>query len=300
MASSLKNVAIVGASGSIGSIILNSLIASSKFTITVVTRKESEAVFPSNVTVVKSDYSEADLETAFKGKDAVISAVGALGFGEQKKFVDAAIRAGVKRFIPSEFSSSWEDEAVLQLLPLFGVKKELVGYLKSKESEGLTWTGIATSGLFDWGLGNGFLEFNIADRTATIWDGGRKSFTLTNEETLGQSVISVLEHPQETSNRYLYVASVETTQQDILVALENATGAKWTVNETTTDSQVEEGQKKLQAGDFGGALILVRATVFSNTPGLRANYIKEEQFANSLLGLKIESIEDTVKRVVGK
>jgi hypothetical protein len=76
--------------------------------------------------------------------------VGATAFGEQKRFVDAAIRAGVKRFLPSEFSANSQNEAVLQLLPLLRLKKELVEYLKSKENEGLTWTGIATSGLFDW------------------------------------------------------------------------------------------------------------------------------------------------------
>lgn len=76
--------------------------------------------------------------------------MGATGLGDQKRFVDAAVRAGVKRFLPSEFSVSSENAAVLQLLPLFGQKKEVIEYLKSKESVGLTWTGIATSGLFDW------------------------------------------------------------------------------------------------------------------------------------------------------
>jgi hypothetical protein len=102
------------------------------------------------VTVLKTDFSDGGLETAFKGQDVIISVVGATAFGEQKKFVDAALRAGVKLFIPSEFSVSSQNEAVLQLLPLFGQKKELVEYLRSKESEGLTWTGIATSGLLDW------------------------------------------------------------------------------------------------------------------------------------------------------
>lgn len=80
----------------------------------------------------------------------MISAVGATGFNEQKALVDAAIHAGVKRFIPSEFSASSQNETVLQLLPLFGQKNDLIKYLKSKESSGLTWSGIATSGLFDW------------------------------------------------------------------------------------------------------------------------------------------------------
>lgn len=142
------------------------------------------------------------------------------------------------------------------------------------------------------------MEFDIANRQATIWDDGNKSFTLTNEKQLGQSVVSVLQHPQETSNQYLYIASVETTQQQILAALEEATGAKWTVVETSTDTQVGEGVKRLAAGDFSGALALVRATVFGNSAGLRANYAKDEELANDVLGLKLESVKDTVRRVV--
>ncbi|KAJ5831691.1 hypothetical protein N7474_000002 [Penicillium riverlandense] len=305
MASSLKNVAIIGASGSIGKIILDGLVTSAQFTITVISRKESEATFPSDVVVHKTDFSGAGLEAALKGQDAVISVVGAAGFGEQKKIVDAAIRAGVKRFIPSEFSASSQNEAVLHLLPLFGQKKELVEYLKTKESGGLSWTGIATSLLFDWrllqqGLGNGILEFDIANRKATIWDSGEKSFTLTNEKQLARSVVSVLQHPQETSNKYLYVASVETTQKDILAALEETMKTQWTVTETSTDAEISGGVKRLSAGDFSGAITLVRATAFGNTPGLHANYAKEETLANEMLGLSLESVQDTVQRVVGQ
>jgi hypothetical protein len=240
-----------------------------------------------------------------------------MGFGEQKKLVDAAVRAGVQRFLPSEFSASSQDDAVLQLLPLFRQKTELIEYLKGKEAEGLSWTGLATSGLFDWvwlrilhsptvailiscvqGLENGFLEFDIANRTATIWDGGNKSFTLTNEKHLSEAVVSILQHPQDTSNKYLHIASVETTQNDILAALEEKTGTKWTVNATTTEEQVSEGVRKLGAGDFSGAFTLVRATCFGSIPGLRANYAKDETLANGMLGLKLDSVEDTVERVV--
>ncbi|KAJ5520100.1 hypothetical protein N7463_000553 [Penicillium fimorum] len=237
MASYSKNVAIIGASGNVGKIILGSLVASSQFGITVISRKESEATFPPGVTVLKTDYSGKGLEVAFKGQDVVISAVGASAFGEQKKFVDAAICAGVRRFIPSEFSANSQNDAVLQLQPLFGPKKELVEYLKSKEADGLTWTGLA----------NGFLEFDVASHTATIWDGGNKSFTLTNQKAL-----------------------------------------------------VNEAVKKLAAGDFNGAFVLVRATVFGNTPGLHSNYAKEENLANNVLGLHLETVSDVVQRVLNE
>ncbi|KAJ5805696.1 uncharacterized protein N7503_003298 [Penicillium pulvis] len=297
MATILKNVAIVGASGNIGKIIFDSLVASNKFTITVISRKTSEAIFPPGVTVLKTDFSDSALRDVLQGQDAVISAVGATGFNEQKALVDAAIHAGVKRFIPSEFSADSQSEAVLQLLPLFGQKNDLIKYLKEKEVSGLTWTGIATSGLFDWGLRNGFLEFDLSNHTATIWDGGHKKFTLTNANQLGQSVVSVLEHPQETSNMYLYVASVETTQRDIVAALEKVTGVKWTTEDTTTDEQVSAAVKKLTAGDFSGAFALVRATCFGNTPGLHSSYLQDEYFANELLGLEMDNVENTINRL---
>ncbi|KAH8433991.1 aromatic alcohol reductase [Aspergillus melleus] len=298
MSTGYKYIAIVGASGSIGKIILNGLIEYSLFSITAITRKESEATFPPGVTVRKTDFSESDLEAAFKGKDAVISTVGATGFAEQKKLVDAALRAGVKRFIPSEFSASNQNENVVRLLPLFGQKTEVLKYLKTKESEGLSWTGIVPSLLFDWGLENGFLGFDISNRKATIWNGGNKKFTLSNEKQLAQAVVSTLQRPEATKDQYLFIASVETSHKELLAALEEATAAKWDVTKTTTDEQVNDGMQKLGAGDFSGAFNLVRAISFGNIPGLNANYIRDERLGNDVLGLELESVKDTVNRVV--
>lgn len=102
------------------------------------------------MTVRKVDFSsDAALTSALTGQNAIISTLGATGFGEQKKLVDASVAAGVQRFLPSEFSASSQDDAVLGLLPLFGQKKELIEYLKSKESQ-ISWTGVATGLLLDW------------------------------------------------------------------------------------------------------------------------------------------------------
>lgn len=144
------------------------------------------------------------------------------------------------------------------------------------------------------------MEFDIASHIATIWDGGSKSFTFTNQTALGEAVASVLVHPDETKNQFLFIASVETTQKDILAALEEESGVKWTVNNTTTDIQVTEAVKKLAAGDFSGNFSLVRASVYGNTPDLHSNYAKEEKLANDVLGLQLETVSDVVKRVLNK
>ncbi|KIN03226.1 hypothetical protein OIDMADRAFT_18549 [Oidiodendron maius Zn] len=298
MATILKNVVIIGASGTVGKLVLEAFVDAPQFNVTLLSRSSSDATFPAGFTVRKSDYSEADLVAAFKGQDAVVSVVGLAGFGDQKKFIDAAVSAGVKRFIPSEFSSNTLSPAVLELLPVFGQKKEVLEYLKTKEASGLTWTAIWTAMLFDWGLGSGFLGYDLAAKTATIWDGGNSVFTLTNADQLGRSVSAVLERPAQTANKNLYVASAETSQKEILSALEEATASKWTVTNTTTDKEVSEATEKLSKGDFSGAFTLVRATSFANTPNLRANYVRDEELANDLLGLKLESVKDTVARAV--
>ncbi|KAF4335652.1 hypothetical protein FBEOM_10489 [Fusarium beomiforme] len=298
--SSYKNVIVVGASGSIGKIITEGLVSTSKFNVTVLSRKESTATFPRAVTVRVTDFSEADLVNALKGQDVVISALGIEGFDQQKTIVDAAVHAGVKRFLPSEFSSSSEDPVVLQLVPLFEKKKDLIEYLKSKEKDGLSWTGLATGLLFDWGLANGFLGFDIAKRAATIWDDGNKKFTLTNEKQLARAVTSVLGHPDETRNRYLYVYSVETTQNEIVRSVEKISGLNWTINSTSTEQQIAEAKRLLGAGDFSGGYILVRATTYGDVPGLRANYAQAKDLANGALGLEVESVEETVKRVISQ
>lgn len=150
------------------------------------------------------------------------------------------------------------------------------------------------------GLTSGFLGYDLTNRTATIWDGGDKRFTLINERELGQSVVSVLKHPQETANKYLYVASVEVTQNEILQTLEEQTASKWKVADTTSDAQKSEAFKRLSDGDFSGGLILVRATSFANDPTLHANYVTDEELSNDLLGLGPESVKQTIKRVLSK
>jgi hypothetical protein len=99
---------------------------------------------------VKVPYSEPELVKVFEGQDAVVSAVGPAGFLEQKVFVDAAVKASVKRFIPSEFSSSTLNDVARQLVPVFEYKKQVLDYLKEKEATGLSWTGLATGPLLDW------------------------------------------------------------------------------------------------------------------------------------------------------
>lgn len=72
---------------------------------TILSRATSSAAFPTGTTVKKVDYEdEAALVEAFTGQDAVISTLTAQFVASQTKLIDAAAKAGVKRFIPSDVS----------------------------------------------------------------------------------------------------------------------------------------------------------------------------------------------------
>jgi hypothetical protein len=137
------------AGGNLGPSILTPFLAS-PFKITVLTRPTSKSTFPASATVIKTDYSPSSLASAFKDQDAVISIVGNEGFADQAKIIDAAIAAGVKRFIPSEFGSDTANPTVREIVPVFNGKKQVVDYLKTKESATFSWTAFITGPFFDW------------------------------------------------------------------------------------------------------------------------------------------------------
>lgn len=71
---------------------------------------------------------------------------------EQEIIVDAAINAGVKRFIASEFGSNMMVKKSADLV-IFNRRVAARKYLEKKAAEGkITWTAIACGAFFGWGM----------------------------------------------------------------------------------------------------------------------------------------------------
>ena len=83
-------------------------------------------------------------------QDVIISTIGLSAQAEQYKLIDAAIEAGVKRFIPSEWGMDNADVNNQGLCPIFKGKAETEIYLRSKESPTFGWTAVATSIWLEW------------------------------------------------------------------------------------------------------------------------------------------------------
>ncbi|KAL8868331.1 MAG: hypothetical protein Q9174_005062 [Haloplaca sp. 1 TL-2023] len=152
MSTPLKNVIILGASGNVGTPTVSALLAAGTYTITALTRASSTAIFPTGIKVHKipDDYPTPELLTAFKGQDVVIDLLPPSNPKQQNAIADAAAEAGVKRYIPSEFGSDTSNPKVVQMVPIFAAKADILEYLKGKEGTGMSWTAVVNGAFFDW------------------------------------------------------------------------------------------------------------------------------------------------------
>ncbi|KAF9871389.1 NmrA-like family protein [Colletotrichum karsti] len=154
----MVNIAIAGGSGDVGQEVLSALVARGKHDILLLSRKDVPATeLPSSVKWVKTNYSVEELTTIFKGEgvETVLSFVagdpssGAHG-DTQKNLVDACIRAGVKRFAPSELAAS-----KFEHMPWYTFKQAARDYLSevNKDKKVLEYT------LFHPGLFTNYMTF---------------------------------------------------------------------------------------------------------------------------------------------
>lgn len=99
---------------------------------------------------IDDTYPQDQLLEAFKGQDAVLSLLPAMNTNLLNSIADAAAQSGVKRFIPPEFGGDTAAPEMLKLVPMFNSKAAVTNYLKTKESSGMSWTGVVNGAFFDW------------------------------------------------------------------------------------------------------------------------------------------------------
>jgi uncharacterized protein YbjT (DUF2867 family) len=285
--STIKNVAIFGASGSLGAPILKVLLASEKFNVTVITRTGSKSTFPDTLKTIPVDYTSIEEVTeALQNQDAVVSAVGTEGFLGQKVFVDAAIAAGVQRFVPSEFGSDLSHPKVAPLA-VFGYKVAIRKYLEEKVAAGakISYTFVVNSGFLDWGLEHNFL-LNWKAGKPEIFDSGDQLFSATSLESVGQAVVGVLTHLEETKNRQVKVQDLQVSQNQLLAIAKKVDPKRtWEpvpINVKELEVSVAE---KLAGGDY--------------SMGVMYDQIKLSMFGGNEYGQPFESNDNELLGVAG-
>ncbi|KAI1763523.1 NAD(P)-binding protein [Hypoxylon sp. FL1150] len=238
--STITKVALAGAKGNVGEPILEQLLKAG-FQVTVLTRPDSSSTFPSNVTVKHVDYDSVDsLTAALQGQDALVVTITHTALGKQHNLIEAASKAGVKRFLPSEFGSDSFNEKLIKL-PGFKAKHDVHEALRKAAREtGLTWTSVVNGPFLDWGISVGFLV-NAKEKTIEYPDGGIHQFSATTLESIAKAIVAVLQNPEQTRNRPVYIQDVAITQKQLGDLVKKYVGADgWTETVSSIDESIQK------------------------------------------------------------
>jgi hypothetical protein len=89
---------------------------------------------------------------SFQGQDAIIDLIAQSSLEDRKKVIDAAVDAGVKRFIPSEFSGNMDNKANVLIISLFVDRVAVRDYAKEKAAANLSLscTTVSNRPFYDW------------------------------------------------------------------------------------------------------------------------------------------------------
>lgn len=293
----IKNVAVAGATGNLGPSVLKALLASNLFSVTVLTRPSSEHKFPSNANVLRVDYSSpSSLTSALAGQDAVIALFGAELAHVQLPLLDAAIAAGVTRFIPSDFGCDTHNE-LAKNLPVYAKKVEIQTAVAEHAAKSeIEYTQIINGPFVDWGFTNGFLA-DLGKKTVQIIDGGDTVISGTTREHIGTAVVGVLTHLEETKNRAVYVKNIDFTQNEAVEIGKKLVGGEgWVVTHAKSEDLEAQAWADLKAQKFDGPLWInfLYKAIFGK--GYGGSYEGKD---NALLGVPTFTKEDLEKTIEG-
>ncbi|OAL43132.1 NAD(P)-binding protein [Pyrenochaeta sp. DS3sAY3a] len=294
------NIAIVGATGTIGSVTLEALSKAGQHKITPISRNESNATFPSGLEVKKGDYgSESFLKSALSGKDVLILQLGIFGYENQTAFIHAAAKAGVKYVLPTEFGSD-PYAPFVKGFPMLAAKKK---YRDLIEELGMSWIAVVNNPWFDWSLSQGHWGVDIKERKATLYRGAEGKFNTTTLRHVAEGVAQLLSLPEEKlrefANSPVYLSSFETTQRDILNSAIRATGTQesdWEIVTVGADVAIQECREEVAQGNH--MAFIKEFYITHMTEGSGGNYQSKAIKDAKTLGLNEDNIDEEVRAVV--
>ncbi|KAJ4992418.1 CipA protein [Stagonosporopsis vannaccii] len=316
----IHKVALIGASGQIGSVILKSLIDINKHKITILARPESKASFPasSNVQIAKVDYaSESNMVSALRGHDFLIITLSTHAPPTlHSQIVNAAAKAGVQWIMPNYWAFALgERGGTMASDPMFSSFGKSIDDVRnvSATAEGVKPHFVALcNGFwyeFSLAMGEPWFGFDIKNRRVTLYDEGAVKISTSTWDLCGKAVAALVSLPvvgangevslEEFRNNGATIASFLISQRDMLDSLNRVLGTKdtdWAITKQSVKERYHEGLEQLHGGDRLGFAKAMYAKLFF--PGEGGDYETGYTLDNERLGLPKEDLDQATRRAV--
>jgi hypothetical protein len=258
-----QRIAVAGASGTLGRKILEHLLTVPGITkITAITRSTPLDESSNNPLVSFASIASYDdhekLVTALQGHDLLVSAIaGAVAGVVDVLLVEAAVVAGVKRFMPSEYTVDvlHPHSVAFARSTILAAKIASANKMKLLAKAGkIEYTTFVTGPFLDFWLSQtveGIVD--LSNNTVMLYDGGEKQVTGSTIDFVSLCVCAVITMPQDsTRNQRIRVAETQFNGKELLKTLKEVTSKKWTGIYKTTDALVSESWEACKKGDMRG------------------------------------------------
>lgn len=196
------------------------------------------------------------MTAALQGVDGLVSTVAGAAIESQALLIDAAVAAGVKRFIPSDFGSVTTSPK-LATLPHYGSMFKVRKHLQDKADAGqLTWSVLRPGAFLEFLFGHPTL-LDYANHRATIYDDGDNRLSSTSQVNIGKAIVEIFRQPEATKNRILRTSEVILTQNQLLqIAKQLQPDVAWETSSIQTSVLLKQGLAAIEAGDYSMPTVL--------------------------------------------
>ncbi|KAJ1323613.1 NmrA family NAD(P)-binding protein [Microdochium nivale] len=322
--SHVKNIAIVGANGTIGTFLTAALLATGKHTITALTRSAS-GEFPPGVTVATIDYDKpSTITAALANQDVLIITMRSRVPAEQQlALIDAAAAAGVRYVMPNDWGFDYAREDMYRDVFHHSYSREAKDRV---EQLGVSsWISLVCGFWYEMSLGQGTPTFGIdwEARRAVLLDGGETRMNTCSWPYVGKAVAALLSLPEtreqsggpaaqeqgattldQFKNDYVRVSQFSVTQREMLDSVQRVTGtidAEWSITHEAARERYAHAEAEVKAGR--GSQDHYMTAMYSRVwfPDGSAVY-EDKGLHDELLGLdrEEEELDVATKRAVGK
>ncbi|KAH6706450.1 putative oxidoreductase CipA [Leptodontidium sp. MPI-SDFR-AT-0119] len=313
----VKNIALVGGGGQLGSYILTSLLATGRHSITVLTRGESKSTFPAHPSLKTThiDYSTpASLTVALQGQDVLIITMAVTAPPDQEEsLIRAAAEANVKYVIPNEWGHDLSHEGLAKdtpiLGPKLGISRKLIeglGVSKWLVVTGGFWYEFSLAGT-EWRYG-----FDFKEKRVTFYGDGTVKINTSTWEQFAGAVAALLSLPilprdgddasttlSNFFNKPCFISSFLVSQKDMFESVLRVTGDKesdWTITYEDAVARWKKGMELFQQGNrLGFGIAMYARDFFDDGAG---DFETRHGLSNDVLGLPKEDFDACTAKAV--